>query len=118
MEALENRMRRFARSAGLLFVALFLAGLDFYYVEFETGATYNWDKDRQQVAGLLFRPAGADRSAAVVLLHTCDGMQPHVISSWPRYLTGLGYVVRLRVHGPGHFEPYQRHLHRRVRSPG
>jgi len=62
-------------------------------VVFETGATYSWDKDHQQVAGLLFRPAGEDRYPAVVLLHTCRGLLPHVTRDWPAYLTGLGYIV-------------------------
>ncbi len=86
-------MRRSSRVVGLLFFVLFLMGFQTDYVKFQTGATYSWDKDRRQVTGLLSRPAGAGRSPAVVLLHTCGGLQPHVISAWPRYLTGLGYVV-------------------------
>lgn len=86
-------MRRSSRVVGFLFCALFLMGFQSSRVEFQTGATYSWDKDHRQVAGLLSRPAGEGRSPAVVLLHTCDGLQPHVILHWPRYLTGLGYVV-------------------------
>ena len=86
-------MRRSSRVVGFLFCALFLMGFQTSRVEFQTGATYSWDKDHQLVAGLLSRPAGEGRSPAVVLLHTCDGLQPHVILHWPRYLTGLGYVV-------------------------
>ena len=86
-------MRRFARVVSFLFCALFLTGFDTDRVKFETGATYSWDKDHQQVAGLLSRPGGEGRSPAVVLLHTCDGLLPHVTSDWPRYLTRLGYVV-------------------------
>jgi len=88
-----KNMRRSSRVVGLLFFVLFLMGFQTDYVKFQTGATYSWDKDRRQVTGLLSRPAGAGRSPAVVLLHTCGGLQPHVISAWPRYLTGLGYVV-------------------------
>ncbi len=86
-------MRRSSRVVSFLLCALFLTGFDSSRVEFQTGATYSWDKDLRLVAGLLSRPAGEGRSPAVVLLHTCDGLQPHVILHWPRYLTGLGYVV-------------------------
>lgn len=86
-------MRRSARVVSLLFCALLLTGFETDRVKFETGATYSWDKDHRQVAGLLSRPAGEGRSPAVVLLHTCTGLLPHVTSDWPEYLTGLGYVV-------------------------
>lgn len=86
-------MRRSSRVVGFLFCALFLMGFQTSRVEFETGATYSWDKDHRQVAGLLSRPAGEGRSPAVVLLHTCGGLLPHVTLDWPGYLTGLGYVV-------------------------
>lgn len=45
------------------------------------------------VTGLLFKPMGEGVYPAVVLLHTCGGLKPHVTEDWPGYLTGLGYVV-------------------------
>jgi len=46
-----------------------------------------------KVTGLLFKPKGEGVHPAVVLLHTCGGLKPHVTQAWPDYLTGLGYVV-------------------------
>ena len=46
-----------------------------------------------KITGLLFKPTGEGVHPAVVLLHTCGGMQPHVTELWPDYLTELGYVV-------------------------
>ena len=46
-----------------------------------------------RVPGLLFKPKGEGIHPAVVLLHTCGGLKPHVTEAWPSYLTGLGYVV-------------------------
>ncbi len=45
------------------------------------------------ISGLLAKPPGDGPFPAVVLLHTCGGLQPHVITDWPDYLTGLGYVT-------------------------
>ncbi len=81
------------RVGNLIFCSLFLMGFQTSRVEFQTGATYSWDKDHQYVVGMLSRPAGEGRSPAVVLLHTCGGLLPHVTLHWPRYLTGQGYVV-------------------------
>ncbi len=89
-----ENMRDYAKGVGFLLFALILVGCAATNrVKFETGATYSWDKDRPQIAGLLSRPAGEGRSPAVVLLHTCGGLLPHVTQDWPAYLTGLGYVV-------------------------
>jgi dienelactone hydrolase len=45
------------------------------------------------ISGLLSRPAGNGPYPAVVLLHTCGGMNPHVTEDWPRFLNGLGYAT-------------------------
>lgn len=58
-----------------------------------TFVTSDIDPDRVALSGLLFKPAGDGPFPAVVLLHTCGGLQPHVTQTWPRYLTGLGYAV-------------------------
>lgn len=47
----------------------------------------------RSVSGLLFRPSGDGRHPAVMLLHTCGGLTPHMREDWPQFLTGLGYVV-------------------------
>jgi dienelactone hydrolase len=86
-------MRPAMQILGLLFCGLFLMGFESSRVDFQTGATYSWDKDRHQVGGLLFRPSAENPAPAVVLLHTCGGLLPHVTKDWPEYLTGLGYVV-------------------------
>lgn len=86
-------MRHFARVFALLVCTLFLMGFETSRVEFQTGATYSWDKDRQMVGGLLFRPFVEGSAPAVILLHTCGGLLPHVTTDWPEYLTGLGYVA-------------------------
>jgi dienelactone hydrolase len=45
------------------------------------------------VTGPLFKPDAPGPHPAVVLLHACGGMTPHVARDWPKYLVGLGYVV-------------------------
>ena len=47
----------------------------------------------QDVSGQLFEPRGPGPHPAVVLLHACGGMTPHVTRDWPKYLVDLGYVV-------------------------
>jgi dienelactone hydrolase len=86
-------MQRSMRVLCLLTFAFFLMGFETSRVEFQTGATYSWDKDREMVGGLLFRSSGEESAPAVVLFHTCGGLLPHVTTDWPKYLTGLGYVV-------------------------
>ena len=51
------------------------------------------DPNQRRVSGLLFKPMGKGPFPAVVLLHTCGGLGPHVTEHWPNYLTGLGYAV-------------------------
>jgi dienelactone hydrolase len=46
-----------------------------------------------RISGLLAKPEGKGPFPAVVLLHTCGGVKPHVSVDWPNYLTGLGHVV-------------------------
>ena len=45
------------------------------------------------ISGIINKPEGDGPFPAVVLLHTCGGLQPHVTQDWPDYLTGLGYVT-------------------------
>jgi dienelactone hydrolase len=45
------------------------------------------------ITGLITKPKGAGPFPAVVLLPTCEGLQPHVTKVWPEYLTRLGYAT-------------------------
>jgi dienelactone hydrolase len=48
---------------------------------------------KREVPALQFKPDGPGPFPAVVLLHTCGGLQSHVTRDWPNYLVDLGYVV-------------------------
>lgn len=45
-----------------------------------------------EVTATLSRPSGNGPFAAIVLVHTCSGVNPHT-SFWSRLLSGWGYVV-------------------------
>lgn len=47
----------------------------------------------REIFGLLGKPEGPGPFPAVVLLHTCGGVKPHVSEDWPAYLKSLGYVT-------------------------
>ena len=47
----------------------------------------------EKVDGLLAKPAGKGPFPAVVLLHTCGGVRPHVSEDWPAFLTKNGYAA-------------------------
>ena len=51
------------------------------------------DDPTEKVHGLLAKPAGKGPFPAVVLLHTCGGVQPHVSEDWPAFLTRNGYAA-------------------------
>jgi dienelactone hydrolase len=57
-------------------------------VKFSSGA----DADRTTLAGAIYRPGAREPAPAVVLLHTCAGLRPHV-SAWARWLAREGYVA-------------------------
>lgn len=50
-------------------------------------------ESHREISGLLVKPDGGGSFPAVVLLHTCGGVKPHVSEDWPTYLRSLGYVV-------------------------
>lgn len=54
---------------------------------------FSGNETSREISGLLAKPEGAGPFPAVVLLHTCGGVQPHVSNDWPAYLTDLGYVT-------------------------
>lgn len=45
------------------------------------------------ITALLAKPEGEGPYPAVVLLHGCGGLQPHVSQDWPAWLVKNGYVV-------------------------
>ena len=50
-------------------------------------------ESRKEISGLLQKPDGDGPFPAVVLLHTCGGVKPHVSEDWPAYLKSIGYVA-------------------------
>jgi len=60
---------------------------------FPTVSLGNPYENPKMVSGYLRIPEGEGPFPAVVLLHTCGGLKPHVTQHWPKYLTGLGYAV-------------------------
>ncbi len=56
-------------------------------------AVLSSNESSREISGLLAKPEGAGPFPAVVLLHTCGGIKPHVSNDWPAYLNGLGYVT-------------------------
>ena len=45
------------------------------------------------ITGLFAKPKGAGPFPAIVLLHSCGGVRPHVSEDWPNYLNSIGYAV-------------------------
>jgi dienelactone hydrolase len=61
-------------------------------VRFSNATLLSGDTPRA-IDGLLAKPDGAGPFPAVVLLHTCGGVKPHVSGDWPAFLNRLGYVA-------------------------
>ncbi len=78
---------------GLLAGILVLASCVSTRTSFPTGSLGNPYENPKIVSGLFFTPEGDGPFPAVVLLHTCGGLRPHVTRDWPGFLTGLGYAV-------------------------
>lgn len=62
-------------------------------VGFDSVRIASGDRPPERVSALIARPVGPGPFPAVVLLHTCGGLMPHVSREWPGFLTGLGYVA-------------------------
>lgn len=78
--------------AALLFV-LSACAASVSFVSFQNAKLGPRDQNIERVSGILAKPEGKGPFPAVVLLHTCSGLQSHVKHDWPNYLTNLGYVV-------------------------
>ena len=78
---------------GLLAGFLILASCVSTRTSFPTRSLGNPYENPKIVSGLFSKPEGDGPFPAVVLLHTCGGLRPHVTQDWLDYLTGLGYAV-------------------------
>jgi dienelactone hydrolase len=56
-------------------------------------ASFSEGDTTRTISGMLAKPEGKGPFPAVVLLHTCGGLRPHVYTDWANYLTALGYVA-------------------------
>jgi dienelactone hydrolase len=88
----ERATRSVARPLLLFILPACLAACQTTGVSFPNVVLSSADAHRE-ISGLLAKPEGAGPFPAVVLLHTCGGVQPHVSNDWPAYLKGLGYVT-------------------------
>jgi dienelactone hydrolase len=52
---------------------------------------YNFKQEK--ISAILSKPEGKGPFPAMVLLHTCAGMEAHVSHDWPKYLSSQGYVT-------------------------
>lgn len=85
-------MRSVAQNLLLVVLAACLGACQTTGVSFPNVVLSSADSPRE-ISGLLAKPEGAGPFPAVVLLHTCGGVKPHVSDDWPGYLKGLGYVT-------------------------
>ena len=86
-------MHRFCRYVCLAVTSLFVAGCvtDVSFRNANLGVRN--DIPVQTVSGLFAKPDGKGPFPAVVLLHTCGGVLPHVSDDWPNFLTGHGIAT-------------------------
>ncbi|MEQ1775590.1 MAG: dienelactone hydrolase family protein [Burkholderiales bacterium] len=89
---LERATRFIAQQLHLFVLAACLAACQTTGVSFSNAVLSSADAPRE-ISGLLAKPEGAGPFPAVVLLHTCGGVKPHVSDAWPAYLKDLGYVT-------------------------
>ncbi len=82
------------RSTAPLALALLLAACQTDPVTFNNVPVAPWDiRPTIEISGYLSKPDGKGPFPAVVLLHSCNGLQHNVSQDWPEYLNGLGYVT-------------------------
>ncbi|MBL8689757.1 MAG: dienelactone hydrolase family protein [Rhodospirillaceae bacterium] len=85
-------MPQLFKALGLIVCALGLSGFTTQPVSFDNVQVFP-ETPPASLRGLLAKPEGNGKFPAVVLWHTCAGVQEHVLTFWPEYLTGLGYVT-------------------------
>lgn len=87
-------MKKISFFCGLLVVAGLLTACQTTNKSFMNVQITDVDSTKPvEVSGILKKPKGKGPFPAVVLLHTCGGLQPHVTHDWPEFLNGLGYVT-------------------------
>lgn len=81
------------RSAILVLIAILTSACQTTGARFPNADVVGSTEPQRQISGTLAKPDGDGPFPAVVLLHTCGGVQPHVRDDWPSYLTKSGYVT-------------------------
>lgn len=82
-----------SRSACLILIATLTSACQTTVARFPNADVIGSSEPQRQISGTLAKPDGNGPFPAVVLLHTCGGVQPHVRDDWPKYLTSIGYVT-------------------------
>ena len=86
-------MSTFKMILSIALVSIALGACQSPDISFPAAKLYPADDDTSKVFASYLAPAGSGPFPGVVLLHTCEGLKPHVTDEWPNYLTGLGYAV-------------------------
>jgi dienelactone hydrolase len=86
-------MQRFLRIAAIVALGASIAACQTTSVSFPNAEIEGAQVPQRTISATMSKPDGPGPFPAVVLLHTCGGVQPHVSTHWPDYLTGLGYVT-------------------------
>jgi dienelactone hydrolase len=84
-------LRRLASMLAIGSLSLVLAGCQ-STVSFPDAPLAN-DPATPPISGVMVKPAGSGPFPAVVMLHSCGGIKPHLDAGWPEYFTSLGYAV-------------------------
>ncbi len=82
-----------SRSACLILIAILTSACQTTVAQFPNASAIGSSEPQRQISGTLAKPEGNGPFPAIVLLHTCGGVQPHVLDDWPKYLTSIGYVT-------------------------
>lgn len=82
-----------SRSVCLILIAILASACQTTVARFPNANVIDSSEPQRQISGTLAKPGGDGPFPAVVLLHTCGGVQPHVRDDWPKYLTSIGYVT-------------------------
>lgn len=82
-----------ARLLCVLAATLLLGGCGAMKVQFPNAAVADAPFPQRTVTATLAKPDGEGPYPAVVLLHSCGGILPHVADEWPQFLVSLGYVA-------------------------
>ena len=76
-----------------LCAAFLAAGCASTSVNFRNAEIADAPWPQRTITALLAKPEGEGPFPAVVLLHSCGGVQPHVSQDWPEWFVKNGYVA-------------------------